>query len=50
MLDIDPDRDWRPRWLLPHDTVEIPGDHDTVLTEHAAATAAAIRAWTDKLR
>ncbi|MEU0878639.1 type I polyketide synthase [Lentzea sp. NPDC005914] len=49
MLDIDPDRDWRPRWPLPHDTVEIPGDHDTVLTEHAAATAAAIRVWMDRL-
>lgn len=45
MLDADPDRDWRPRWPLPHNTAEIPGDHDTVLTDHAAATASAIRDW-----
>ncbi|MGW6928732.1 SDR family NAD(P)-dependent oxidoreductase [Lentzea sp. NPDC054927] len=45
MLARHPDRDWRPRWPLPHDAAEIPGDHDTVLTEHAGTTAAAIREW-----
>jgi thioesterase domain-containing protein len=45
MLDADPDRDWRPRWPLPHDVVDIPGDHYTVLGADAETTAAAIRAW-----
>jgi hypothetical protein len=45
MLAQDPGRDWRPRWPLPHDTAEIPGDHDTVLTDHVATTAGAIREW-----
>jgi hypothetical protein len=37
------------RWPLPHDTADVPGDHDTVLTEHAAATAAVICGWVDRL-
>ncbi|WP_394619326.1 beta-ketoacyl synthase N-terminal-like domain-containing protein [Lentzea sp. JNUCC 0626] len=41
----DPDRDWRAKWPLPCDTRQIPGDHDTVLTEHAATTAQAIKDW-----
>lgn len=45
MLAQDPDRDWRPRWPLPHDVAEIPGDHGTVLTEHPATTAEVIREW-----
>ncbi|TDD61614.1 SDR family NAD(P)-dependent oxidoreductase [Kribbella antibiotica] len=45
MLASEPTRDWRARWSLPHDLVQIPGDHDTVLTDHAATTLAAIRTW-----
>ncbi|GIH19404.1 hypothetical protein Raf01_75760 [Rugosimonospora africana] len=37
--------DWRPHWPLPADTVDVPGDHFTLLTEHADAVAAAIRHW-----
>ncbi|MFC5744888.1 acyltransferase domain-containing protein [Actinomadura rugatobispora] len=32
-------------WPLPHDRDSIPGDHFTILQEHAATTADAIRAW-----
>jgi hypothetical protein len=45
MLEIDPDRDWWPRWPLPHDVVDVPGDHYTTLTTEVETTAAAIRAW-----
>ncbi|MEV6239547.1 type I polyketide synthase [Lentzea sp. NPDC051838] len=45
MRRIDPDRDWSARWPLPHQAVDVPGDHDTVLTTQADTTASAIRAW-----
>ena len=45
MLDTDPDGDWQPRWPLPHEAVDIPGDHYTVLSTDADTTAAAIRTW-----
>ncbi|MEU3641892.1 type I polyketide synthase [Lentzea sp. NPDC034063] len=50
MLAVDPDRDWRPRWPLPHDVAGVPGDHDTVLTDHAATVASAVRDWMTRLR
>jgi hypothetical protein len=45
MLDMDPDADWRPRWPLPHEAADIPGDHYTTLSTDAEATAAAMRTW-----
>ncbi|RSM69615.1 DNA-binding protein [Actinoplanes sp. ATCC 53533] len=45
MLEIDPDRDWRPHWPLPHDVVDVPGDHYTTLNADVATTAAAIQSW-----
>jgi thioesterase domain-containing protein len=39
------DLDWRPHWPLPHDTVDVPGDHFTLLGAHADAVAAGIRNW-----
>ena len=45
MREIDPERDWRPRWPLPHDVVDVPGDHYTTLTTEVGATVAAIRGW-----
>ena len=50
MRRIDPDRDWSVRWPLPHQAVDVPGDHDTVLTTDAPTTAAAIRTWLTALR
>ncbi|WP_228122192.1 type I polyketide synthase [Saccharothrix syringae] len=49
MLAIDPDRDWRPRWPLPHEAVDVPGDHDSVIAEDAATTAATISGWIERL-
>ncbi|KUN20185.1 hypothetical protein AQJ23_35025 [Streptomyces antibioticus] len=45
MLRIDPDGDWRPRWPHPHVTVDVPGDHYTLVHHDADTTAAAMRAW-----
>ncbi|AZP15960.1 SDR family NAD(P)-dependent oxidoreductase [Streptomyces aquilus] len=45
MLRIDPDGDWRPRWPLPHEAVDVPGDHYTLVHHDADTTAAAMRAW-----
>jgi polyketide synthase 7 len=35
----------RDAWDLPDDTVEVAGDHFTVIDEHVAETAAALREW-----
>ncbi|MET8053502.1 SDR family NAD(P)-dependent oxidoreductase [Streptosporangium sp. NPDC005286] len=41
--------DWRAFWPLPHETVDVPGDHFTVLEEHSETTVAAVRSWIDAL-
>ncbi|MEV6766938.1 hypothetical protein AB0N16_41200 [Streptomyces sp. NPDC051105] len=45
MLCGAPDGAWRPHWTLPHDGVDVPGDHYPVLHQDADSTASAIRAW-----
>lgn len=37
--------DWRSSWSQPHTLVEVPGNHVTVLSEHAGSTAQAIQDW-----
>ncbi|MGW7047819.1 type I polyketide synthase [Streptomyces avermitilis] len=37
--------DWQARWPLPHGIVEIPGDHCTIVAEHADAAAAVVHDW-----
>jgi thioesterase domain-containing protein/NAD(P)-dependent dehydrogenase (short-subunit alcohol dehydrogenase family) len=39
------DQGWQASWPVPHQVVDVPGDHFTILHEHAATTAAAVRAW-----
>ncbi|MER6135010.1 SDR family NAD(P)-dependent oxidoreductase [Streptomyces sp. NPDC001815] len=46
--DTDAD-DWRTSWPLPHELVDVPGDHLTLLQEHARTTASAVRAWIESL-
>jgi thioesterase domain-containing protein/acyl carrier protein len=41
--------DWHAGWQLPHELVDIAGDHFTVLTEHSDSTAAAVLAWIEML-
>ncbi|MDT7845854.1 type I polyketide synthase [Streptomyces justiciae] len=45
MLRIDPEADWQPRWPLPHEAVDVPGDHYTLVHHDADTTAAAMHAW-----
>ncbi|MBB5081836.1 type I polyketide synthase [Nonomuraea endophytica] len=48
---VDPTgrHDWRAFWPLPHERADVPGDHFTVLEEHADTTVSAVRAWIDAL-
>ncbi|MEU4205503.1 SDR family NAD(P)-dependent oxidoreductase [Streptomyces sp. NPDC026294] len=39
--------DWRAHWPLPHTTATIPGDHCTIVAEHADAAATAVHDWLD---
>ncbi|WP_029391655.1 type I polyketide synthase [Streptomyces xiaopingdaonensis] len=41
--------EWRARWPLPHTRVSVPGDHCTLVAEHAAETAAAVHDWLGKV-
>jgi hypothetical protein len=36
---------WRTSREAPHDRVEVPGDHFTMLDDHVADTAAAVGKW-----
>jgi thioesterase domain-containing protein len=37
--------DWRTSWPAAHDVVDVPGDHLTMMQEHADTTVSAIRTW-----
>ncbi|MFJ9841586.1 SDR family NAD(P)-dependent oxidoreductase [Kitasatospora sp. NPDC101155] len=41
----DPAEAWQATWSLPHATIDVPGDHFTLMMEHAEQTAAAVNAW-----
>ncbi len=41
--------DWRPHWPPPHDVVDVPGDHLSMLDAHADTTMTAVRDWIDRL-
>ena len=46
-----PERDdWRCSWRQAHTAVDVPGDHFTVIEEHAASTATAIDTWLREAR
>jgi thioesterase domain-containing protein/acyl carrier protein len=36
---------WQPTWDLPHTSVDVPGDHFTMLGEHAHSTGQAVHDW-----
>lgn len=36
---------WEAQWPLPHTRVTVPGDHCTIVAEHAAEAAAAMHTW-----
>ncbi len=37
--------DWRSSWSFPHGSVAVPGDHFTMMEEHADSTAQAVHEW-----
>ncbi|QLH21859.1 type I polyketide synthase [Streptomyces sp. Rer75] len=37
--------DWRSYWELPHTAIDVPGNHFTMMEEHAGTTARAVRDW-----
>lgn len=43
--DLLPGADPAPDWSLPHAEITVPGDHFTMLEEHARSTALAIHEW-----
>ncbi|WP_337466368.1 type I polyketide synthase [Saccharopolyspora spinosa] len=43
------DDSWRPGWTLADATVQVPGDHFSMMDEHAGSTAQAVASWLDKL-
>ncbi|WP_189868137.1 type I polyketide synthase, partial [Streptomyces noursei] len=36
---------WRSSWALPHAALDVPGDHFTMIEDHAEATARALHDW-----
>jgi hypothetical protein len=45
MSDRSRDGEWRASWELPHTVVDAPGNHFTLMEEHAASTARIIHDW-----
>jgi hypothetical protein len=41
--------EWRTSRSVPHERAEVPGDHFSMLDQHATETAQAVRAWADAL-
>ncbi|MEU9032908.1 SDR family NAD(P)-dependent oxidoreductase, partial [Streptomyces sp. NPDC048383] len=44
------DGDWRSYWDLEHTVVDAPGNHFTMMEQHAQATAEVVEAWLDGTR
>ncbi|WP_210609286.1 type I polyketide synthase [Streptomyces rhizosphaericus] len=45
LFDWSRDGDWRSYWQLPHTALDVPGNHFTMMEEHAATTARAVADW-----
>ncbi|KUL39324.1 hypothetical protein ADL15_09920 [Actinoplanes awajinensis subsp. mycoplanecinus] len=43
------DGDWRSSWPLPHRTLDTPGNHFSVMEEHATTTARTVDTWLSEL-
>jgi thioesterase domain-containing protein len=39
------DRAWGSSWDSPHDSADVPGDHVSMMGEHAGTTARAVESW-----
>jgi acyl carrier protein len=49
MGDWNLDGDWRASWRLPHEAVDVPGNHLTIMREHGGTTAMAVGRWLEQL-
>ncbi|MFD5921276.1 type I polyketide synthase [Kitasatospora sp. NPDC058201] len=49
VVDTAEREDWRAYWPVPHEVLDIPGDHFTVLEQHTPTTAEAVRGWIDRI-
>nr|WP_063771943.1 type I polyketide synthase [Kitasatospora mediocidica] len=45
LFDWSRDGDWRSYWDLEHTALDVPGNHFTMMEEHAGATAQAVQDW-----
>ncbi|MEU5274519.1 type I polyketide synthase [Streptomyces hygroscopicus] len=45
LFDWSRDGDWRSYWQLPHTALDVPGNHFTMMEEHAGTTAQAVADW-----
>ncbi|GAA1135219.1 hypothetical protein GCM10009577_69040 [Streptomyces javensis] len=45
LFDWSRDGDWRSYWQLPHTVLDVPGNHFTMMEEHAGTTARAVEDW-----
>ncbi|MEU5733256.1 type I polyketide synthase [Streptomyces antimycoticus] len=45
LFDWSRDGDWRSYWQLPHTALDVPGNHFTMMEEHAGETARAVEDW-----
>ncbi len=45
MPGMSTDGEWRSEWPHPHETIEVPGNHWTMMMEDAASTAVAVEKW-----
>lgn len=45
MLGMSKDQEWRTQWPYPHDSVDVAGDHWTMMMEGAVSTAEAVERW-----
>ncbi|MEU3188849.1 SDR family NAD(P)-dependent oxidoreductase, partial [Streptomyces sp. NPDC006923] len=45
LFDWSRDGDWRSYWDLPHTALDVPGNHFTMMEEHAGTTARTVESW-----
>jgi thioesterase domain-containing protein len=45
MLGMSTEGEWRTQWPYPHDSVEVPGDHWTMMIEGTVPTAEVVERW-----
>ncbi len=45
MAGVSTDHEWRCSWAFSHTAVDVPGDHASMMEDHAASTAQAVEDW-----